>query len=64
MRMECLSYALRKEEVFGVWGGMGVGKRRRLMKSMRIAIGSGWKEHLGDLEVLGLFAGIAEEENE
>ena len=55
MRMECLSYALRKEEVFGVWGGMGVGKRRRLVKSMRASIGAGWKEHLGDLEMLGLF---------
>ena len=32
VRIECLNYALRRDERFGVWGGMSERERRRLKR--------------------------------
>jgi WhiB family redox-sensing transcriptional regulator len=32
VRIECLNYALRRDERYGVWGGMSERERRRLKR--------------------------------
>lgn len=35
VRSECLSYALRTGQQYGIWGGVAEEERRRLMRSTR-----------------------------
>ena len=37
VRMECLEYALRHGEKFGIWGGMSERERRRLRRQRALA---------------------------
>lgn len=37
VRNQCLGYALRHNEQFGVWGGLTVRERRQLLKQRRTA---------------------------
>ena len=32
VRLECLEYALRNQEKFGIWGGLSERERRRLRR--------------------------------
>jgi WhiB family transcriptional regulator, redox-sensing transcriptional regulator len=41
VRNECLEYALRHAEKFGIWGGMSERERRRLRRQRNIARRSG-----------------------
>ena len=37
VRMECLEYALRHGEKFGIWGGMSERERRRIRRQRALA---------------------------
>ena len=37
MRVECLEYALRNGEKFGIWGGMSERERRRIRRQRALA---------------------------
>jgi WhiB family redox-sensing transcriptional regulator len=37
VQAECLDHALEHEEKFGIWGGMGPVKRKKLRKQLRAA---------------------------
>jgi WhiB family redox-sensing transcriptional regulator len=37
VRMECLEYALRNSEKFGIWGGMSERERRRIRRARALA---------------------------
>lgn len=37
VREECLEYALKKEERFGIWGGLSTRERRRILRIRRNA---------------------------
>jgi WhiB family redox-sensing transcriptional regulator len=39
VRVECADFALRSEQVFGIWGGMTEIERRDLLSNPRIAVG-------------------------
>lgn len=36
VRAECLAYAINNNEIFGVWGGFTVRRRRKVRKSLSI----------------------------
>src|SRR5438874_5929158 len=40
VRIECLNYALRRDERYGVWGGMSERERRRLKRMASLPPGS------------------------
>lgn len=37
VRVECLEYALRNSEKFGIWGGMSERERRRIRRARALA---------------------------
>jgi WhiB family redox-sensing transcriptional regulator len=41
VREQCLSYALERNEPWGVWGGLSTPQRKRLLKARRDAVASG-----------------------
>ena len=59
VRPECLAFALRTDQVHGVWGGMSEQERRPLRSAVKaaerrtvrmVAAGSGGVVHLDDVE--------------
>jgi WhiB family redox-sensing transcriptional regulator len=66
VRIECLDYALRHEERFGIWGGLSERERRRLAgrSNNEGQIIGGASSYLGGLRRLGEFLGLIDSENE
>jgi WhiB family redox-sensing transcriptional regulator len=67
VRIECLDYALRHEERFGVWGGLSERERRRLAERSAHAGHSftdGASGYLSGLRRIGEYLGLIDSENE
>ena len=67
VRIECLDYALRHEETFGIWGGLSERERKRLAeRSLKTVqqITAGGSNYLSGLRRLGEYLGLIDAEIE
>ena len=67
VRIECLDYALRHDEKFGVWGGLSERERKRLQER---SVETGWAtdegptNYLGSIRRIGAYLGLTDLLNE